>query len=283
MTSKLWWIARMLKYSRMYMLGMRGSTSLRLEVNSTCKVRIFHSSIWLPNLFRVILYGASILNYFHHRWNISANKLPMQYLSALSATVNLTQQNSYRSNSWRRKLRSTKNCGENAQLCVSSKRGQRYLSKATNINVLFPICIIEFRPWEWLKYCLNKRSIIMIFRSLVYVYICPFNISRTKTGAPLHVFLRSLFSTFILVYFWCLAPSLCFQTPLFSHKNESSSLCTCMHTITQLCGGASKYQNICDESIKLVQLPFGNHPDTKQFLVFNISCTQHYFSIEKKN
>lgn len=95
--------------------------------------------------------------------------------------------------------------------------------------------IIEFRPWEWLKYCLNQRSIIMIFCSLVYVYICLFNISRTKTGAPLHVFLRSLFSTFILVYFWCLAPSLCFQTPLFSHKNESSSLCTRIHTITQ-CG-----------------------------------------------
>lgn len=47
------------------------------------------------------------------------------------------------------------------------------------------------------------------------------------------------------------------------------------------CGGAYKYEDIC-ESIKLVQLPFGNHPDTKRFLALRFVYSTH-FSIEKIN
>lgn len=134
--------------------------------------------------------------------------------------------------------------------------------------------MIEYRPLGMNKISSEQYGDYYFICSLVYVYIWFIQYQPCKNRCANSCFPSVSFYPCV---FLCLAPSLRFWTFLFSHRTESSSLCTCMHTTHTIRVEAPLnihiYQDICDESINLVQLPFGNHPDTKQFFALHISYT----------
>lgn len=107
--------------------------------------------------------------------------------------------------------------------------------------------------------------------SLVYVYIWFIQYQLCKNRCTMFMFSFGPFLYMCIFVFGAKPPFV--KHSYFRIKlNRHHCVLEYTHTHTiRVEARLNIYQDICDESINLVQLPFGNHPDTKQFFALHIS------------